>query len=83
MYTGKAFRNIDGSYTCICNSTCTHGVFCELICSDKGVCMNDTICSCINNNSTGYYGNKCERKGCPGENNKECATHGMALMYIK
>ena len=77
LLSGKAHRDVKGGHRCECNNKCTHGLHCEMVCSGNGICLNDSdSCHCHNSNITGYYGDKCQRRGCSGFQGKECAYHG-------
>lgn len=67
---------------CVCDDNCTHGDYCEHVCSGLGECLNGN-CECGNATTginPGLWGQYCERPGCPGLNGKECSSRGSCVL---
>jgi len=61
---------------CVCNTTCHHGVGCDIQCSDNGVCDEQGECYC--DPMVGWRGTWCEVPGCPRDpsSDEDCTGHG-------
>ena len=77
-FNGTVSTNGD---TCLCNN-CFSGDDCGQICSGNGVCFDGETCSCTtdpldsSNPGTGFTGDFCEEKSCPGLGGVPCSGVG-------
>ena len=66
----------DNLAICACDN-CYSGISCEMECSGRGTCTNDT-CDC---GFDGWRGKTCESKGCPGWGS-DCSGHGTCIAAL-
>ncbi|XP_033745589.1 uncharacterized protein LOC117331103 [Pecten maximus] len=66
---------------CTCNSTCYHGLGCNIQCSEHGTCDVNYDCYC--DPFSGWAGTLCEIPGCPRHpvTLEECSNHGTCNSF--